>query len=113
MSNPIKHVFFDVNMANQHEGLARMALGEQRIEVSQLRVGDMIIFLNKARNRIKILAGTSEDNGRGLIAYYRSPKGTIDLRMIAEIPSYFSGGSIDFSRAIRKTLLDRGIKEAK
>lgn len=112
MSNPIKHIFHDVNMANQHEGLAQIAL-EEKIDISRLRLGDMVIFLNSPKDRVKILAGTGEEGSRGLIAYYRSPKGKFDMNAIAHIPTFFNGGAIDFTKAIRKSLLEKGIKEIK
>jgi hypothetical protein len=110
MNNRLLHVFFEVNMGNQHDGLAILAL-ERKVSLKALQPGELVCFVNKAQTRLKIVAGTGEPDGLGIIAYYRSPKGRLDLRALKYIPTAFNGSAIDFKVAIKKSFESRGIVE--
>lgn len=73
--NRLLHVFWDTDMRCGHDGLASIAKSEG-IDASTLGIGNMLCFINRAKNKIKVLAPTTvmESGGGGnIVAYYRSP----------------------------------------
>ena len=72
--NKLVHVFFGVNMSAQHDGLLTI-MSTKKLKPEKLAPGEMVCFINNARDRIKILARANEENTRGVIGYYRSPRG--------------------------------------
>lgn len=110
--NKLMHVFFEVNMANQHHGLAEIA-SAKKVDIKNLKPGEMVCYVNAPQTALKILASTGEENGHGVIAYYKSPKGRLDLQALRFIPEAFSGSGLNYKEALRKTFEKRGIKEVK
>jgi hypothetical protein len=90
--------FLDADMRNGHEGLAELAKKEN-INVQTLQRGQFVVFINSAKDRVKIYAASN------VIAYMRSVRGQkIDLRVIREIPRAFNGGGISYDETIEKML---------
>jgi hypothetical protein len=93
--------FFDADMRNGHLGLAAIAK-KDKIDVEQIEPGQYVVFLNSAKNRLKLYAAN------GIVAYYYKPGMKIDLHVISEIPRAFLGsGRLDYDAALRKTLEKR------
>lgn len=114
MTNRIIHVFFDTDMRCGHIGLAEKAKKEGNIEVNDLETGHLLCFINAKQDRIMILTGTDEEKSYGVLAYYRSPRGRIDLDSIRFIPEAFNAGGINYDRALKKSLIERlGKRSAK
>lgn len=103
----IIHVFYDQDMRCRHDGLAERARKERGFDVHKLKEGDVLMFINSNRNRIIALAGLDEENGHGVMGYYRSPRGTIDEMAIQFIPQAFSGGGFKMNNAIKQALHKR------
>lgn len=100
MSNQkILHCFFDADMRCSHDGLAARA-AKDKVNVKTLDTGQYIVFVNSAKNRIKLYAANET------VAYYRAPKGVrIDLGVIVRIPANFAAtGRIDYTKALKETV---------
>lgn len=110
MSNRLLHVFYDVDMRGRHEALAQVAKKE-KIDIKNIRPGDMVCFINTAKDRIMVLAGVNEVDSFGVLGYYRSPHGRIDEMAIQHIPSAFNGGKFEMKKAIEKALVKRLAKK--
>lgn len=94
----IVRYFPEVFMGNGHNGLSKIAI-EHDIDISRLDAGEYVVFMNKAQTALKMFT-----MGR-VIAHLKMPKGTrIDPRVIALLPRFFSGKSIDYNSAIKKVL---------
>ena len=105
--NRIIHVFYDQDMRARHPGLAKRAKEERDFDVSKLRPGDVLCFINVKRDRLIALAGLEEENSFGVMGYYRSPHGRIDETAIQFIPKAFAGGNFRMNAAIKKALHKR------
>lgn len=102
----ILHIFWDVNFINQHDGLTKIMI-KAGVRRDKFGPGDMVCFINRAHNRIKIMSFLDNDPDRlGVLAYYRS-KTVIDEQAIQYIPQAFDGSNIDYSAALRTTLEKR------
>lgn len=101
------HVFFDTDFRCRHAGLAARAKKESKFDIDDLGPGDMLVFINAARDRVMVLAGLDEDDSHGVLGYYRSPHGRIDLEAIQYIPDAFAGGNLRFESALKKSLIER------
>jgi hypothetical protein len=103
MNCRLVHVFWETNMSCGHDGLARIA-AKKRLHIKDLAPGELVCFINRKQDRIKVLAGTAEEDGHGVMGYYRSPRGRIEVAAIQYIADSFLGGAIDYDSALRKTL---------
>jgi hypothetical protein len=99
--------FFDVDMRCAHDGLAVLAK-VQKIDVAKLDAGEYVIFINTAKNRLKMFAPG------GVVAYYRAHGGErINLNTIPLIPRAFNAtGRIDYDKALREVLEKQLAKRA-
>ncbi len=96
--NKIVRYFPDTNLSGGFDRLSAIAK-RNRIDVSSLAFGEYLIFVNKKRDKLKMLCGND------LVAYLRLPNGArIDLRTIALIPRFFNGTAIEYDRALREVL---------
>lgn len=101
MRQRIVHIFFDVDMRNQHDGLAAYAK-KHNVDVNKLEPLTHVIFINRALDRLKMYSC------KGVLSYLRV-KGGIDLEAIQYIPEVFVGNdvSIAYAKALRKRLQDK------
>lgn len=103
----ILRCFVNVNMAQGHDGLASLAK-KYEIDVKKLSPGEYVVFINSARDRVKVYAASN------VIAYQRLPHGRLDLRAIAEIPRVFkASGKISYDDALKEFLVKALAKRAK
>lgn len=85
----ILQIFLNTDFRNGHEGLETMAKAE-KIDVHALQAGHYVIFLNTARDRIKLYAAGNT------IAYKKMRQGErLDLRALKHIPSAFNGSALN------------------
>lgn len=91
-------VFLNADMRNQHDGLRALAKTE-KINIDKLEVGEMVLFINSDKNRVKLYGSNN------VLAYLKLDKGKIDMRTISLIPRAFSGsGKIDYDAALKEVL---------
>lgn len=98
MKLKIKRVIGNVHMGQNHVGLKTQALevGEDPATLSQ---GEMLVFLNGKRTKMKIL-----DSSGNVLGYYSHPTGRIPLEAIHFIPKAFGAKGFDMPRAIKLML---------
>jgi len=102
----IVRYFPNSDLRGQHKGLAEIAKAN-RIDVNKLAPGEYLIFVNNARDKLKMYAAGN------VIAYLRMPQGRrIDLRVIQYLPRFFTGGKINYTAALTKSI-DRSLKALK
>lgn len=91
-------VFLNADMRNGHDGLKQLAKTE-KLDLAKLEPGEYVLFLNSARDRLKLFA---TDN---IFAYLKLDRGRIDLRTLSKIPRAFSGsGKIDYDATLKEVL---------
>jgi hypothetical protein len=90
--------FPQTDMRNGHDGLAKIAK-DNKINVSDLNVGEYVIFTNKKKNAIKMYAPNH------IIVHQRLPSGAkLDMRVISLIPKYFNGSKINLDAALKEAI---------
>lgn len=90
--------FSGVHLGLGHPGLTKLA-SKHGLKVNELGDGEYVLFANTRMTGIKLFAQNN------CIAYYKSPSGRIDPRVIALIPRFFNGTRIDLDGALREVIL--------
>ena len=99
----ILHVIQNADFRCRHEGLMAMARKAQ-VNMDELRVGDIVVFLNVARDRLICISVLPEQDSFGLLSYYRSPHGRVPMEAIQFIPQAFGATGLNMNAAIRSGL---------
>lgn len=88
--------FTNVDFRLGHDGLAKLSK-QNAVDVAKLNNGQYIVFVNSAKDRVKVFAANN------VIAYLKLPHGRkVDSRVIQEIPSAFQGnGTLDYDKALK------------
>lgn len=73
---------------------------KQGIKVQDLEPGQLVIFVNAAKNKLKVYAANN------VVAYLKLPdKERIDLRVIQKIPEAFQAtGKINYDAELKKLI---------
>jgi len=99
--NKVVHLFVNVSMAYGHKGLSEVARKE-KVNVSQLRVGEFALFANKRLTALKLYAANNT------VIHYKAPTNRpIDIRTLRYIPHFMSGTDIGYDRALLQVFRDR------
>lgn len=98
MNQKIIHIFFDIDMRNQHDGLKILA-HKKNVDVEALNNNQHVIFINKSLNRLKMYSS------KGVLSYIKS-KNIFDLDAIKYIPEAFANDDVEliYTKALKKTL---------
>lgn len=98
-NNRVLQVFLNADLRCSHDGLREIAK-KGGLDVKDLQPGQYIVFLNAAKDRLKLYASGN------VVAYMKQPDGgKIDPRMIAELPRAFNGTTINYESAIKEALI--------
>jgi hypothetical protein len=102
----IHQVFLDADLRYQLPGLLELC-GKHEIDIASKPHGNLVVFVNTAKDMIKVLACNSST--LPVLACYRLPSGSrgqqFDLNIIAEIPKAFMArGSLDVQAAMKNVL---------
>lgn len=98
-NNRVLQVFLNADLRCSHDGLREIAK-KGGLDVKELQPGQYIVFLNAAKDRLKLYASGN------VVAYMKQPDGgKIDPRMIAELPRAFNGTTINYEAAIKDALV--------
>jgi hypothetical protein len=98
-NNRVLQVFLNADLRCSHDGLREIAK-KGGLDVKDLQAGQYIVFLNAAKDRLKLYAAGN------VVAYMKQPdRGKIDPRMIAELPRAFNGTAIQYEVAIKEALV--------
>lgn len=92
MANRVTHIFRDADLRGQHNGLTQMAL-DHKVRLDKLGGGDHVLFINTRTDKVKIMSAA------GVLSYYRSPKGKLNLNAIAHLPEAFAAGKFSWEKA--------------
>ena len=97
----IVSVIMNVNMGKSHDGLSELAK-QFRVDPKKLEPGQYLVFINTAKNRIKVFTANS------VIAYLRLERGQqLAMETIRLIPQAFrSTGTLDYDAALKEALLE-------
>lgn len=99
----------NVNMGSGHDGLALVAK-KFKVPVGSLGANEVILFLNRAKDKLKILGAQGM-----VLGYVRMPQGRrLPLDAIQYIPQCFSNdGRLDIESAISKSVTKAMEKRSK
>lgn len=101
MTQRITDCFLGTDLRCQHAGLAKLA-AKRKIDVSKIKPGSHIIFINNAMNKLKMYSSGE------IVSYLKLSKGTLDLDAIAKIPqAYGDNIRMKYNSALRRTLLQK------
>ena len=100
MSRRFALVLDNVNMGLGHDGLTALAM-KLGIDPSKLQAAELILYINRAKDKIKILGKEGK-----VLGYLRFPKGKrISTEAIQFIPQTFSdSGEINYDAALKEAL---------
>lgn len=94
------YILTDVFMGCQHQGLDELIEKNARKNAAFARAmqnGDLVLFLNKARNKIKLYG-----YGGATLGYLKVPHGrTLSLETVNLIPATF-GGSLTYGTMVKR-----------
>lgn len=96
----IARVYFDVDLRCSFQGL-RKFLTKEKIDPISLGKGNLIIFMNRRATSFKMLAGND------YLVYYNNSGRRIPLDAIQYLPTYFDGTSLEFNKAMEKSVRDK------
>jgi len=104
--NTVIRCFLDVDMRCQHFGLSKHAK-KYKVDVSKLKAGEHVMFINKAINRVKIYSA-------GGVLSYLATKGILDLAAVGQIPTCFGSDiQVKYASAIKLMFKQREIKKGR
>lgn len=96
-------LFLDVNMGLSHDGLTYMAKKEGKVKLEELAEGDLLMFLNKHGDKMKLLGAQGK-----VIGYLKLPnKRRIMKEALQYIPETFGATGFDYEKACEKALFQR------
>ena len=96
--------FLDTDMRCQHDGLSKIAI-DNKLNVHKLKHGEHAVFINRSKNRIKMLS-----HG-GVLSYLKLKRGEVlDLNTLKYIPAAFNDSGdlkVSYSNALKKVVKGR------
>lgn len=99
--NKVIHLFQDVDMRMQHNGLTIHA-AKKKVDLNELKSGQHIVFLNSKMNRFKIFSPG------GILTYQYQSKGRFDIQAFSKVAQAFSeDGQLNFDKALKESLIER------
>ena len=99
MSNNIMHVYPNICMSNGHEGLAAVAQKTNKVNVTNLKVGEFCLFVNRAFTACKLFGSNN------VLLHYKHPQNhCLDYKALRLLPEFYDGQNIGYSKALRQVL---------
>lgn len=96
-------VFFDVDLRCSHHGLKDFAK-QKSFDVSKIKQGDMVVFLNRRMTMLKAFASGDE------AIFHLAKEKRIEPETIKHLPRYFDGNiELTYKRALA-TAIDEHMK---
>jgi hypothetical protein len=95
----IIRLFLDTHMGLSHPGLIEIAKNA-KVNVDKLNDGDLLMFINRKLNKVKVLGAKGK-----VIGYLRTPDNRpIMLDALQYLPHTFGGASWDYTEACKLAL---------
>jgi len=91
----IVHCFFDFDMRCSHNGILEF-LNRRKIKPTE---DDFIVFMNTKRDTIKMLC-----KGKKAVLHYKSERAILDPSIVAYLPHYLDGATLNLEGTIRENL---------
>lgn len=83
----------DADLRVGYDGLQKI------VKLQNLGKGEFVAFVNRRRDKIKLATGNDT------LAYHRLPQGQrVDPKVIAILPEYFDGATLNYDAAVEKSL---------
>ena len=91
----IKTIIADVHMGLGHEGLGRIYHKKENARVTDLKDGEIVVFINRGNDKIKMLGS------KGIVlGYIREPNGRKLMKeAIQYLPQTFGGEGFNYDKA--------------
>lgn len=99
MSNDVIRIYPSSDLRSGHSGLTKVLAKDGR-DPATLEAGQFFLFINRAQSAFKMFAANNT------VVHYKSPRGRVDIRAIQYIPHCFSGGKLNFNKAL-SLMLDK------
>lgn len=72
---------------------------KEGVEADALLKGEHVVFINKKRNRLKMLSSDA------MLTFLKMPDNRpIDLSVVSTLPNYFQGGTLNYNGAVKRVL---------
>jgi hypothetical protein len=92
----------NVNMGLGHGGLSYLLKQYLKINVDELPMGEMVMCLNRAGDKLKVIGG------HGLVlGYLRLKRGRIDKSALQFLPRTFGAGGFNYDEAVKLSIESR------
>lgn len=101
----LKQVFFNADLRSGHSGLEALAK-KNGVTLLTLKPGEFFIFINRKKTMFKMATafGTT-------VAHFKTPNNSqLDLRMVKYLPTYFSGGELNYLGALKEVLGEKSLQ---
>lgn len=102
--NKIVRVIFNADLRCSHTGL-RVVADELDIQLDELRNGEVVVFVNAKKNQLKLFGPMNS-----IVHFKNKDDSKIDLRVLAQIPRFFNGKEFNYSKALKTTFTEGGLK---
>lgn len=110
----LRGIVWDADLRGRQGGLAVQMKQSAKLTPADLDPGEVVVFVNRTRDKIAVLAGVAEDDSRGVMSYYVSPHGRCDMLALKYIPrSLGASGHMDMNEATRQAILERFRKKGR
>jgi hypothetical protein len=96
MSNgKVLHYIPDADMRNCHQGLALLAKKHLKINVTDLKPGEFVLFVNSSWTAIKIFGSDH------CYMHYKRPDGArLNAKAVLSLPHFVRGQNINYDKAL-------------
>jgi hypothetical protein len=96
--NRLLRVVFNADLRCSHDGLEKLAKS-LKLDVAKLPVGQFVAFINARKTSIKLYAAGQT------IAYFKMPRGQLNLKILSVIPKFFNGRELRYDDALKDVIL--------
>ena len=95
----VLHWVPDTYMNNAHEGLAAIAKKELKVNVSDLRPGEFVLFMNARFTAFKVYGAGN------MILHYRDPNNRrLNAKAVLQLPHFIRGQHINYDKSLTATI---------
>jgi len=91
--------FFDTDLRNGHEGLAKVA-SKEKYDVENLKCGQLVLFLNRKLNAMKIYTAAY-----GVLHHKNKEGRPYNFYALQLVPQFMNGASIGYDQALKAAVV--------
>jgi len=96
----IARVYFEQDMRCNFPGLEAV-MRKEGVDPQTLPSGSFTLFMNAARTKFKMMVGNA------YLVYFSNGNKRIPLEAIQHLPQFFDGTTLDFAKAIEKSVKEK------